>query len=89
MSELIKEMTKEVTAEILSKAAPWKRLPMKRYANNGELRVACVHKGDGGKFHLHLHENIWMDREVGCRPPVVEVVYKNLDDLVGSGWEID
>jgi hypothetical protein len=85
VSELIKEMTKEVTAEILSKAAPGKRLPMKKHEGR-ELRVACVHKGDDGKFHLHLNENIW---GVAHRPPVVEVVYKNLDDLIGSGWEID
>lgn len=84
MSELIEEMTKEVTAEILSKAEPWKRLPMKKHEGR-ELRVACVQKGDDGKFHLHLNENIWGVSS----PPVVEVVYKNLDDLIGSGWEID
>jgi len=84
MSKSMEETRQEATVRLLTKAEPMKRLPMKRYADS-ELRIACVHKGDGGEFHLRLNENIWGVSS----PPVVEVVYKNLDDLIGSGWEID
>ena len=71
---------------MLTKAKPWRRMPMRKTEKNGFL-VACVHKDGRGEFHLHLNENIWGMPQ--SSPPSVEVVYSDIDTLVGGGWEID